>query len=60
LEALLLTLAVAYLTTYLFYARNLKPAARHHLTRLALAAHLLEDFALLTGATIWPAVQRSD
>ena len=60
IEALLLTLAVAFLTTYVFYARNLKPPARRHLTRLALAARLLEDFALLAGATIWPAVQRSD
>ncbi len=24
------------------------------------ASHLLEDFALLAGATIWPVVQRSD
>jgi hypothetical protein len=47
-------------TTYLFYARNLKPAARRHLARLALAGRLLEDFALLAGATLWPAPQRSD
>ena len=60
IEALLLTLAVAFLTTYLFYARTLKPAARRHLTRLGLAARLREEFALLAGATIWPAVQRSD
>ena len=60
LEALVLTLAVAFVTTYLFYARQLKPAARRHLTRLALAARLREDFALLAGAWIWPEVQRSD
>jgi len=60
LEALLLTLAVAFLTTSLFYARNLKAAGRRHLTRLGLAARLREEFALLAGATIWPAVQRSD
>lgn len=53
IEALLLTLAVAFLTTYLFYERNLKPPARRHLTRLALAAHLLEDLTLLAGAPIW-------
>lgn len=54
-EALLLTLAVAFLTTYLFYARNLKPPVRQHLTRLALAGRLLEDLAVLAGATAWPA-----
>lgn len=53
-EALLLTLALAFLTTYLFYERNLKPAARRHLTRLALAGWLFEDFAVLAGATAWP------
>lgn len=45
IEALLLTLALAFLTTYLFFERNLKPAARRHLTRLSLAAHLFEDIA---------------
>lgn len=59
-EVLLLTLATAFLLTYLFYARNLKPAARAHLTRLALAARLREEFGLLAGATVWPAIQRSD
>jgi hypothetical protein len=58
--ALLLALATAFLTTYLFYARNLKPAARRHLTRLALAARLREDFALLAGVPVWPIVERSD
>jgi hypothetical protein len=53
-EALLLTLALAFLTTYLFYERNLKPAGRRHLTRLALAGRLLEDLAVLAGATAWP------
>jgi hypothetical protein len=60
LEALLLALAVAFLLTDLFYERNLKPSARRHLTRLALAGRLREDFALLAGTAIWPAVQRSD
>jgi hypothetical protein len=60
IDALLLTLAMAFLTTYLFYARNLNPAARRHLTRLALAARLQEDLALLAGAPIWPAAQRGD
>jgi len=54
-EALLLTLAVAFLTTYLFYTRNLKPPVRQHLTRLALAGRLLEDLAVLAGAPAWPA-----
>ena len=49
-----MTLAVAFLTTYLFYERNLKPAARRHLNRLALAARLMEDLTLLAGATVWP------
>ncbi|MGH7318212.1 MAG: hypothetical protein ACRELA_01070 [Candidatus Rokuibacteriota bacterium] len=53
-EGLLLTLAVAFLTTYLFYARNLKPTARCNLTRSALAARLREDFAGLAGRTVWP------
>jgi hypothetical protein len=60
LEALLLTLAVALLTTDLFYERNLKPAGRRRLSRLGLTARLREDFALLAGATGWPAAQRSD
>lgn len=54
-EALLLTLAVAFLTTYLFYERNLKPAARLHLTRLALATRLLEDFSVLGDVSVWSA-----
>jgi len=54
IEALLLTLAVAFLTTYLFYARNLKPAARRAMTRLALASRLLEDLAAPAGASVWP------
>ena len=59
IEAVLLTLAPAFLLTSLFYGRNLKPVARRHLTRLALAARLLEGFAL-SGASLWPEVQRSD
>lgn len=53
IEALLLTLALAFLTTYLFYERNLKPAARLHLTRLALGARLMEDLAWLGGVSVW-------
>jgi hypothetical protein len=45
IEVILLTLAVAFLTTYLFFERNLKPEARRHLTRLALARRLAEDVA---------------
>lgn len=55
IEALLLTLAVAFVTTYLFYERNLKSPARRHLTRLALAARLHDDFVLLAGTGVWPA-----
>ena len=46
IEVLLLTLAVAFLTTYLLFERNLKPQARLHLTRLAMAQRLAEDLAL--------------
>ena len=59
-EALLLTLATAFLLTYLFFARNLKPAARRHLTRLALASRLREDFGRLADAPLWPGIERSD
>ena len=60
IEALLLTLSAAFLLTYLFYERNLKPGGHRPRTRLALAARLREELALLTGATLWPEVQRSD
>jgi hypothetical protein len=56
MEALLLTLALAFLTTYLFYARQLKPAARRHLTRAALAMRLREDLTRLASTGIWPAI----
>ena len=59
-EALLLILATAFLLTYLFHARNLKPTTRRHLTRLALAARLREDFGLRAAAPVWPAIERSD
>jgi hypothetical protein len=55
LEALLLTLAVAFVLTYLFYLRHLKPAARRGLTRLALADRFREDLTRLAGAGVWPA-----
>ncbi len=58
--ALLLALATAFLTTYLFYARHLQPAARRLRTRLALAARLRDDFALRAGVPLWPIVERSD
>lgn len=43
IEVLLLTLALAFLTTYLFYERNLKPEVREPLTRLMLASILASD-----------------
>lgn len=49
IEVLLLTLAVAFLTTYLFYAHNLKEPARRFLSRLALAARLLQDLPRTAG-----------
>jgi hypothetical protein len=54
IETLLLTLAIAFVTTYLFYERNLKAPARRYLTRLALAARLADDLVLLRGASVWP------
>jgi len=54
IQILLLTLAIAFVTTYLFYERNLKAPARRHLTRLALAARLADDLVLLGGASVWP------
>jgi hypothetical protein len=45
IEVLLLTLAVAFLTTYLFFERNLKPEVRRHLTRLGLARRLAEGLS---------------
>jgi hypothetical protein len=54
IEILLLTLALAFITTYLFYERNLKTQARHHLTRLALAARMIDDLTGLAGKSAWP------
>lgn len=47
IEAILLILALAFLVSFLFYERNLKPQARRHLTRLALADGLREGFSQL-------------
>ncbi|MGH7703766.1 MAG: transposase [Gemmatimonadales bacterium] len=47
IEVLLLALALAFLTTYLFYERNLKEAAKRFLSRLALAARFQEDLPLV-------------
>jgi hypothetical protein len=59
IEVLLLTLSLAFLLTYLFYERNLKPVARLFMTRLAMTKRLLEDFALIAGSNIWPSLERS-
>ncbi len=53
IEALLLTLSLAFVTTYLFFERNLKPAARAHLSRISLALLLADDLVLLQGADLW-------
>jgi len=60
IEALLLTLSMAFLLTYLFYERNLKPTENRPRTRLALAARLREEFSLPSNTILWPEVQRSD
>jgi hypothetical protein len=57
METLLLILAMAFLVSYLFYERNLKPEARRYLTRLALARRFIEDFSALDGATLWASLQ---
>ncbi len=58
IEALLLILSLAFLVTYLFYERNLKPEARRHMSRLTLAARFVEGLAQLsetiTSASIRP------
>lgn len=59
IETLLLTLAVAFVTTYLFYERNLKASARRHLTRLALAARMADELMLLGGASAWAPLEPS-
>jgi hypothetical protein len=59
IETLLLTLAVAFVTTYLFYERNLKASARRHLTRLALAARMADDLPLLGGDSAWSLLEPS-
>jgi hypothetical protein len=45
IEVILLTLALAFLTTYLFFERNLKPEVRLHLNRSTLAVRMAEDLA---------------
>jgi hypothetical protein len=54
MEALLLTLAAAFLTTYLFYERNLKEASRQFLSRLALADRFLEDLGVALSGVPGP------
>lgn len=50
---LLLTLAMAFLLTYLFYERNLKPECRAGMTRTAMAARVREDLALPGDGSFW-------
>jgi hypothetical protein len=59
IETLLLTLAIAFLTTYLFHQRNLKAPARRHLTRLALAARMADDLTRIGGASAWSLLEPS-
>ena len=59
IETLLLTLAIAFVTTYLFHERNLRASARRHLTRLALAARMADDLTLLGGASAWSLLEPS-
>ena len=57
IEALLLILALAFLFTYLFYERNLKPESRRYLTRFALAARFMEGFAQPDDTTLWASLR---
>jgi hypothetical protein len=59
IEALLLILAIAFLTTYLFYERNLKPPVRQGLSRLALARRLYEDLLLWDRPAPWKVPEAS-
>ena len=59
IEVLLLTLAIAFVTTYLFFERNLKTHARRYLTRLALAARMADDLTLLGGTSTWSLLEPS-
>jgi hypothetical protein len=52
IEAFLLTLALAFFTTYLFFERNLKPQARPK-TKIALASNLFVDFANMDDRSVW-------
>jgi hypothetical protein len=54
LEAQLLTLSVAFLTTYLFYERNLKESPRRLLSRLTLAARFREDLPVALSLSPGP------
>jgi hypothetical protein len=58
IEAILLTLSLAFLFTYVFYERNLKPEARKYLTRLKMAKRFLEDISKLDRAVAWASLQQ--
>ena len=53
IELLLITLAIAFITTYLFFERNLKRQARRHLDRSALAQWFRDDLSLLSKNDDW-------
>jgi hypothetical protein len=52
---ILLTLAIAFLTTYLFYERNCQPAVRARITRETFSIDLREGFATDRGPSLWSA-----
>jgi hypothetical protein len=54
IEVLLLALALAFLTTYLFFERNLKDGSKRFLTRLALADRFLENLPLVLASVPEP------
>ncbi len=51
--AILLTMAMALATTALFFERNIKAAARRHLTRSSLVIRFLEDIIACHGISVW-------
>lgn len=55
IDTLLLTLALAFLFTYLFFERNLKPQVKRHQSRLSLVILFMQDLTLESTVSLWPA-----
>jgi len=55
IETLLLTLALAFLLSFLFYERNLKEPVRRHLNRLSFVTLFAEGLLHANTSSLWPA-----